>query len=152
MRTTALLTMSLLIVVPAGSGMAQDSERKLSMTDLPPAVQRAVEEQSKGATVVGLSQEVEEGVTRYEARIRADDRSKDVLFEADGEVAAVEEKTALAEIPAPAREAITRAAGKGTVVVVETITEHGTRSYEAQVRNGQTVEEIMVDASGKPVR
>lgn len=152
MRTVALLVISLLTVALAGSVPAQDAEQKISMNDLPPAVQRAVRKQSKGATVGDLSREVEDGATRYEATITAGGHSRDVVFEADGQVAAVEVKTPLALIPAPAREAIEKSAGSGKILFVEAVTEHGDTSYEAHILKGQRAREIKVNASGEPVK
>lgn len=39
--------------------IAQDQEKKIQRSDLPPAVEKAVAEQSKGATIRGFSQEKE---------------------------------------------------------------------------------------------
>lgn len=40
---------------------ASAQERRLRKSDLPPAVQRAVDEQSKGATIRGYASETERG-------------------------------------------------------------------------------------------
>jgi hypothetical protein len=41
-------------------GGATAAEKKLHMKDLPPAVQKTVQEQTKGAEIKGLSKETEE--------------------------------------------------------------------------------------------
>jgi hypothetical protein len=41
-------------------------EKKIQRSDLPPAMQKTVDEQSKGATVKGFSTEVEDGKKIYE--------------------------------------------------------------------------------------
>ena len=65
---------------------AESSEKRVKMADLPLAVQKAVQEHSKGAALRGLSREVENGVTLYEAELKVDDRTKDVTFNPEGQV------------------------------------------------------------------
>jgi uncharacterized membrane protein YkoI len=64
----------------------------------------------------------------------------------------VEEETTLASIPAPARAAIQKAAGKGKVLTIETVTEGGNVWYEAQLRTGGKKSEVKVDAAGTLVK
>ena len=127
-------------------------EKKVQMKDLPPAVQKAVEEQSKGATLAGLSKEVEKGVTLYEAELKAGGRTKDVTFDAAGNVVISEEETSIDSIPAPAREAIQRTVGKRKLVLVETVSEKGSTFYEAHYKSGPFTKELKVDAAGKAVQ
>jgi hypothetical protein len=61
MMITAVLASALVTAVLA----AQDSEKKIKMQDAPAAVQQAIKEQSKGATLRGLASEVENGKTLY---------------------------------------------------------------------------------------
>jgi uncharacterized membrane protein YkoI len=100
----------------------------------------------------GLATEVDNGKTVYEAEFTVDGHSKDITFDANGQVVSVEEETTLASIPAPAREAIQKAAGKGKVLLIETVTEGGNVSYEAQLRTGGKKSEIKVDAAGALVK
>jgi len=93
--------------------LAQDSEKKVKMQDLPAAVQKAVKDYSKDAKIRALATEMDKGKTVYEAELTVGGHSKDVTFDADGQVLSVEEQTTLASIPAPARAAIQAAAGKG---------------------------------------
>ena len=144
----AALAMSALV---AGFALAQDSEKKVKMQDLPAAVQQAVKDYSKDAKVRGLATEMDKGKKVYEAELTVAGHSKDVTFDADGHIVSVEEETTLADIPAPAREAIQRAAGKGKVVEVEMVTEGGKTFYEAQLKTGGKKSEVKVDASGASV-
>jgi uncharacterized membrane protein YkoI len=145
----AALAMSALV---AGSALAQDSEKKVKMQDLPAAVQQAVKDYSKDAKVRGLATEMDNGKKVYEAELIVAGHSKDVTFDDDGHIVSVEEETTLANIPAPAREAIQRAAGKGKVVEVEMVTEGGKTFYEAQLKTGGKKSEVKVDASGASVK
>ena len=145
----AALAMSALV---AGLALAQDSEKKVKMQDLPAAVQQAVKDYSKDAKVRGLATEMDKGKKVYEAELIVAGHSKDVTFDADGHIVSVEEETTLANIPAPAREAIQRAAGNGKVVEVEMVTEGGKTFYEAQLKTGGKKSEVKVDASGASVK
>jgi uncharacterized membrane protein YkoI len=132
--------------------MAADSEKKVKMSDLPAAVQQAVKEQSKDATLRGVATEMDKGKTVYEAELTVAGHSKDITFDADGHVVSIEEETPLADIPAPARAAIQSAAGKGKVLEVETVTEDGKTFYEAQIKTGGKKSEVKVDAAGALVK
>jgi uncharacterized membrane protein YkoI len=136
----------------AGLATAQDSEKKVKMSDLPAAVQQAVKEHGKDAKLRGLATEMDKGKKVYEAEFTVAGHSKDVTFDADGHVVSVEEETPLANIPAPARAAIQSAAGKGKVLEVETVTEDGKTFYEAQIKTGGKKSEVKVDAAGTLVK
>jgi len=145
---TALLALLIL----AGPASTKDSEKKIRMQDLPPAVQDAVKEHSTGATVIGFAKEIEGGATLYEAEMKVGNRTKDVTFDPQGKVVTVEEETTLDSIPAPARDAIRKAAGKHKVLLVESVSEKGSTFYEAHYRAGLHTKEIKVDAAGQPVK
>lgn len=138
----------------AGLAVTQDAdkEKTINLRELPAAVQQAINEQSQGSTLRGLTTELEGGKTVYEAELRVDGHSKDVTFDAQGHVVSLEEETTLDKIPAPARLAIQTAAGKAKVLMVETVTEGGTTAYEAQLKDGRRASEVKVDAAGHTVK
>ena len=136
----------------AGVVIAQDSENKVKMADLPQPVQQAVRAHSKEGKLRGLATEMDQGKKVYEAELTVAGHAKDITFDAEGRVVSVEEETTLANIPAPARAAIESVAGKGRVLAVETVTEGGKTSYEAQLQTGSHKSEIKVDAAGALVK
>ena len=138
------------ILLPCGPAMA--AEVKVKMSDLPPAVQSAVKEQSKGATIRGLTKETENGKTEYEAELAVNGRNRDVSFDAAGNVISVEEEVPLSSVPDAARTAIQKAAAGGTLRKVEEVKENGKTFYEATIRKGNKPSEIQVDPSGAPVK
>lgn len=87
--------------VLTASLIAQDSETKVPLKDPQPAVQAAVKEQSKGATLKGLANEVESGATRYEAELNVHGRTKDVTFDETGKIVRVEQEVPLESVPPP---------------------------------------------------
>lgn len=151
MKTIPCLWAALSCVL-AASLAAQDSETKIKLQDLPPAVQAAVRENSKGATLKGLTREVENGATRYEAELKVNGRTRDVTFDESGKIVAVEQEVSLASIPAPAREAIRKSLARGKLLLVETVTSAGTTYYEAHIRTQGKETEVKVDAGGQPVK
>ena len=131
---------------------AQAQEKRLKRSDLPPAVQRTVDEQSKGASIRGYSSEVEGGKLEYEVQLTVNGHSRDVSIAPDGTVLEVEEQVALAELPAAVREGLNKLTGAGTITRVESITKRGTLvAYEAQVRTGSKRSEIQVGPDGQPL-
>jgi len=48
-------------------------EKKIKRSDLPPAVEKAVEAQTQGVTIRGFSKEKENGQTFYEAELKLPD-------------------------------------------------------------------------------
>jgi hypothetical protein len=126
-----------------------ESEHSVKMKDLPAAVQQTVREQSRGAKIRGLSVETENGVTNYEVELQVNGHGRDVLIDPSGAVVSVEEQVALASLPAEVRAAIVRSAGRGRVVIVESISKGGAvEAYEAHVRRGRRTVEIKVGPDG----
>jgi hypothetical protein len=104
------------------------------MKDLPEAVRKTVQEQSKGAVVRGLAKEVEKGQTYYEAELRVKGHTRDVLIDSSGAVVETEEQVTMSSLPPGVRETIRKNAGKGKVTSVESITKNNTlEAYEAHV-------------------
>lgn|SRR5262245_24460472 len=144
MRAALILTVACLALAAR--------EKKIQTNDVPAAVQNAIEEQRKGATLAGLSREVEGGVTLYEAEFKIGNRTKDVTFDPTGKVLIEEEETTLDRIPAPARAAIQKTVGKRRLLLVEAVTEKGGTFYEAHYKSGPFTKEVKVDAAGKTVK
>jgi uncharacterized membrane protein YkoI len=136
----------------AGSSLAQEqeTERPARMKDLPQAVQATVREQSRGAVLLGLSVETENGQTFYEASLRVRGRVRDMLIDANGNVVEVEEQVTLASLTPAARAEILRQAGKGKILLIESITKNNAIvAYEAEVKTAGKILEIKVDPYGK---
>ncbi len=128
-------------------------ETKVQMKDLPPAVQKTVQEQTRTAKLRGLAREIENGKTFYEAETTVNGKSRDVLIDPSGAVVEVEEATTLAAIPDPARKAFQQHAGAaGKILSVETVTKGSAVSYEAVIQKGGKKSEVAVHADGSPAK
>ena len=147
---TIATTLSALILLTAVTALAQDSETKVKMKDLPPAVQAAVKQQSEGATLRGLAKEVEKGKTFYEAELKVNGHNKDVLMDTDGKVVSIEEEVPLSTVPAAVKAESEKQAGKRKILFVESVTKDGAIAYyEAHVKSGVKSKEIKVGTDGK---
>jgi uncharacterized membrane protein YkoI len=143
----AALSAAILFSVNASAG-----ETTVAMKDLPVPVQKAIQEQSKGATLRGLSKEVEDGKTEYEAELTVNGHGKDISFDRTGTVVSVEEEVKLEAVPAAARSAIEKASQGGTLRKVEAVTENGKTFYEASIRKNGKSMEFQVDSNGARVK
>ena len=130
-------------------GGALAGEKKVRMKDLPEAVRKTVQEQSKDATIRGLAKEVEDGKTFYEAELTVNGHNKDVLIDPTGAVVEIEEQVALSSLPAEVKATIQKAAGKGKITAVESVTKNNTlEAYEAHVSTAGKKSEIKVAPNG----
>lgn len=129
---------------------AHAQEKKLQRSDLPAAVQKTVDEQSKGATIKGFSTEVEDGKKIYEVQLTVNGHGKDISMDPQGHVLEIEEETPLESLTPPVRDGLTKAAGKGAIRKVESLTKNGKLvAYEAAVKTGTKNSEVQVGPDGK---
>jgi len=149
MQRTFLTVAFVMGLAAATPGAQTVPEKSTSMSKLPAPVQQAVKSYvaENKATLRGLSAETEDGRKLYEAELRVNGKNRDVTFDQSGHVVLVEQEIALADVPAAARAAITKAAGKSRITMVESLIENGTQFYEAHLAGGKT-KEVKVDASG----
>ena len=126
MKATVSVMMSL--AMAAGLAMAAKS---LAVKDLPAAVQKTVEEQTKGAEIKNISKETEKGVTEYEVETMVNGKHRDFNVDTKGGLVVVEEETAIESLPAAAKAAIEKKVGAGKLGMVETATKGTSVSYEA---------------------
>jgi uncharacterized membrane protein YkoI len=137
---------------PATKATEETRETKDALLSLPPAVREAVKAQTRGSTLRGVAREVQNGETFYEVETTVKGRSRDLMLDAQGKVVSVEEQTTLSEIPGPARAAILKAVGAGTLVLVEKVTRGETTFYEGHISHGRSASEVKVDAGGQPLK
>jgi hypothetical protein len=134
------------------TGTASAQEKKIKRSDLPPAVEKTVAEQSKGATIRGFSTEQEKGQTLYEVEMTVSGHSKDVSMTADGTVVEVEEQVAMDSLSAEVKAGLQAKAGAGKILKVESLTKKGKLvAYEAQVETNGKKSEVQVGPDGKPL-
>ncbi len=129
------------------------AEKPLKMENLPPAVQKTVQEQSKGATIRGLSKEEENGKTFYEAELKVNGHNKDLLIDPTGSIVEVEEQVTLTSLPPAVKTGLEKQAGKGKITFVESVTKDGAVvAYEAKIKTAGKTSEIKVSPEGAAVK
>src|ERR1700704_7099646 len=85
---------------------ASAQEKKITAKQVPAAVITAFKASYPNATIRGYAQEKENGKTFYEIESREGTTQRDVLYNADGTVAEIEESIAATDLPAVAQEPI----------------------------------------------
>jgi hypothetical protein len=125
-------------------------EKTIKRSDLPTSVEKTVAEQTTGATVKGFTKEVENGKTVYEVELTVNGHGKDIAIDALGNIIEIEEEVDITTLPPAVKEGLTKAAGKGTISKVESLTKKGKLvAYEAVVKTGSKNSEIQVGPDGK---
>jgi uncharacterized membrane protein YkoI len=127
-------------------------EKKIKRSDLPPAVEKTVVEQSKGAMIRGFSEEKENGQATYEIEMVVNGHGKDVQMDANGAVLEIEEQVDLQAVSADVRAGLQAKAGKGKITKIESIRKKDKLvAYEAQVVTDGKKSEVQVGPDGKPL-
>jgi len=130
-------------------GGVSAADQRVKMENLPAAVQKTVQEQSKGGALRGLAKEIEDGKTFYEAELKVNGHNKDLLIDPAGSVVEVEEEVALDSVPAAVKEAIQKHAAKGKIVIVESVSKNDTLvAYEAKIKTAGKTSEVRVNPDG----
>jgi uncharacterized membrane protein YkoI len=133
----------LVISVPA-------QEKHVTKSTLPTAVQKAAEEQTKGASVRGYSTEVENGQREYEVETILNGHSRDITFAPDGSMLELEEQVNLSDLSPAVRDALQAKAKGGRITKVESLTKNGKMvAYEATARKAAKRYEVQVGPDGK---
>jgi hypothetical protein len=150
MKTNYLAALAASGLLFAGTAAAQ--EKKIKRSDLPPAVEKTVVEQSAGATIRGFSTEKEKGQTLYEVKMTVNGHSKDISMTADGSIVEIEEQVSLDSLSPEVKAGLQAKARKGKILKVESLTKKDKLvAYEAQVETNGKKSEVQVGPDGKPL-
>ena len=141
---------TLLAAVLSISALGLAEEKSISRSDLPPAVEKSLQQQLSGATVKGFSAEKENGRVVYEAQLIVDGHTKDIQFDANGAIEEVEEEVAFDSLPVEVKASLRARAKKGKITKVESLTKQDKLvAYEAQVDKNGKQSEIQVGPKGE---
>jgi hypothetical protein len=120
------------------------------MKALPRSGQQTIQAKSKGATISGISKEVEDSKTFYEAEMKVNGHSKDILVDANEALVEVEEEVSLNTMPAPLQAEIRKSLGNAKLLKLESITKsEKLTGYEAAVEVAGKRSEISMGPDGK---
>jgi hypothetical protein len=144
-----------LIIASVGVGLTGTSlgqEKRVKMKDLPEAVQKTITEQSKGATIKGLSKEVEKGKIEYEAELSVDGHSKDITIDSSGNVLEVEEQVQMSSLPEAVQTGIKQSAGRAKISLIQSVSKGGAlQYYEVHASRAGKKSEIKIGTDGKRI-
>lgn len=132
---------------------APGQEARIQRSALPPAVEKTVQAETKGATIKGFSTEREHGRKVYEAETIVDGHTRDLQIALNGTLNEVEEEVSLASLPTPVQAALKSKAGAATIKKVESLTKQGKLvAYEASTLNGTKHGEVQVGPAGETLK
>jgi hypothetical protein len=139
-------TILLATIALAGAAVAA----RLSVKDLPAAVQTTVTGNLKGGEIKNIGKETEHGVTQYEVETLLNGKHRDFNVDTKGTLLVVEEETAIDSIPAAAKAAILKKVGDGKLRTVETVSKPGSETmFEAAwTSKAGKKSEVLVKADG----
>ena len=133
--------------------LANAQEKKIKREQLPPAVEKTVAKESEGATIKGFATEVEKGQRLYEAELIVNGHHKDISMNRQGVIVEVEEEVSMDSLPATVQDGLKKAAGSGTIEMIESLTKNGKLvAYEGHVKRGTKRSEIQVGPQGEKLK
>jgi hypothetical protein len=128
---------------------AATAQKKLTLKDLPPAVQTTIQGELKGGQINSIGKETEHGVTQYEVETTLNGKHRDFNVDTKGTLLSVEEETSIESIPGAAKTGILKKVADGKLGIVETFTKGGETMYEAAyISKGGKKHEVLVKADG----
>jgi hypothetical protein len=124
-------------------------EKEVTMDKLPAAVQKTAKAATKDAVIETITEETKDGAVVYEVSSKIRGRVHDILIGADGTLLVVEDQVDMKALPAPVQATFKKSAGKGKIVLLESVTENGALTYyEAHVMTGKQESEVKVQPDG----
>jgi len=144
----------LLTAAIALSSCAYAAEHSVPCNTLPDAVQQHSKSLLEpGTTVKGCVKDVSGGKTTYEMELVTPQGSKDVTFNAAGDVLEIEQQVDPATLPAPVAAAFAKAATGGKLGKVESLTRQGQLiAYESTIEKGGKHRELAFHPDGTPMK
>jgi hypothetical protein len=140
---------TVLVIALSLPALALAQEKRIPRGELPPAVEKTVATESRGATIEGFSKETEHGESYYEAEMMVAGHSRDVLLDKSGSIVEVEEQIAFESLASEVKEGLLSKAGSGKILKVESLTKRGKLvAYEARVMSNGKIREIQVGPAG----
>jgi hypothetical protein len=123
--------------------------RKLALKDLPLAVQKTIQDESKGAEIKNIGKETGRGVAQYEVETILSGKHRDLNVDTKGVLLLVEEETTIDSIPAAAKAAMLKKVADGKLGIVELFKRGGETMYEAgYIGRNSKKHEVLVKADG----
>jgi uncharacterized membrane protein YkoI len=127
------------------SGTLLDEE--VFLPELPPAVQRAIQAHSTGATLHEIDRSVIDGEISYDVEIERNSVSRDFTVDANGVL--LREQVFIGELPPAVRQTIEKEAGTATVGDIDRATDDGEVKFDVELTQAGKTRSLTVGADGK---
>ncbi len=124
-------TSNIVLTIAALAAVATAADKKLTLKDLSPAVQKTVQDTLKGGEIKNIGKETEKGVTQYEVETMLNGKHRDFNVDTKGKLVVLEEETTIDAVPAAAKAGIEKKVAGGKLGMVEIMTKDGQTFYEA---------------------
>ncbi|GEM_PF-572427 len=141
-------------------------EGKVAMSEVPPAVQAAIEKEAAGAKIDKIEVEDEDGQAVYEAKWARDGKKVEAKFSATGSIikeedeenekkeeareeGGKEEKIEMSAAPAAVQETVAKVIGAGKLTDLVAEVEDGVKMFEAEYTTADGMKNsVVMDANG----
>lgn len=143
---TAALCLAAGLVVLAQKN-AQEQERSVKESEVPPAALAALQRLAGNATITEFAEEIEHGHKFYEGSWKGPDGNVDGLVTPSGDVVELEEMMPAEKVPSVVRGELQKAAGKDAQVHIERKTFY---VYEGHFKKDGKVRELLLTPDGRP--
>lgn len=143
-------TLTILLTIAGLSTAAMAAAKSLALKDLPPVVQKTVNDNLQGGQIRNIGRETEDGVAQYEVETMRNGKHRDFNVDTKGNLVVVEEETTIDAVPAAAKATILKRVGGGKLRTVETLQKPGREMmYEAgYITKAGKHAEVLVKADG----
>jgi hypothetical protein len=135
-----------LIAVAQNKPAPLEQERKVKEAEVPKAALDALKKTADKATITEFAEEIEHGNKFYEGSWKGPDGNVDALVTEAGDLVEIEEVISAAKVPAPARAAAEKEAGKDTKLTWEKKT---LVMYEVHYKKGDKGQEMILTPDGR---
>lgn len=133
------------VLLGVASGRADEQSVTLKMTDLPPAVHKAVMKEVGKGKVDSIEKDTDEDGVTYDVEMTKNGRTRDFTVDDDGKMLEIE--VFPAETPKPVHEAIARQVGKGTIEYISKVFDDEV-TFEVDMTAGGRERTFTVDKQG----
>lgn len=130
---------------------AYGKETNMTFDSLPAPVRTAATSAAGKGKIGSVTSEMEGKYMTYEVAVTEGSHEYDHKFSADGKLLESEETVATADLPAPVRAALEKAAGSDKILETVRVTAGDKKFYEADIAEKGGVREVKVSDEGKVI-
>lgn len=153
MKIKNITASAVALVLAAGFGATSfagdEKEVKITMNNVPTAVQEAVKKVASDSEIKGIEESDVDGTKIIEFDIEKDGKKSEVAFRPDGRLFSTEEEIALTDCPEAVQKSISKLSKKSTAGKPEKFVQEGKTSYEIIIEKKGGKTEYTLSPEGK---